>query len=127
MRRAARMDVNGRAEFRETPGGAGVIEMNVTEKHVPDILGGESRPPELFGQVDEGRLRSGVEEHKPIAGLERGRGDDAGPAELPRIENMDGHGTQCRLKLCREKAASSGVNRSDASQKKISAVARQFR
>ena len=108
MRRAARMDVNGRAEFRKAPGGAGVIEMNMAEEHVPDILGGEPRRPELFGQVDEGRFRSGVEEHKPVAGLERCRGDDAFAAELPRIKNMDRHGTQFRLKLCREKVASWG-------------------
>ena len=83
------MDVNGRAEFRETPRGAGVIEMNVTEKHVPDVFGGETRLLELFGYVREGRLRSRVEEHESIVSLDRCRRDDASPAELPRIENMD--------------------------------------
>ena len=106
MRRTARVDVNRRAEFREAPGGAGVIEMNVAQKHVPDIFGSEACPLDLLDQVYEGRLRTGVEEHEPIVRLQRCSGDDARPAELPRIEYMDAHSIQCQLKLFREKAAS---------------------
>ena len=93
MRRTARMDVNRRAEFRKAPGGAGVVEMNVAQKHVPDIFGSEACPLELPGQVYESRLWTGVEEHKPIVRLDRCCGDNAAPAELPRIENMDDHGS----------------------------------
>lgn len=89
MRRTARMDVNRGAEFREAPCGPSVIEMNVTEKHVPDVFGGELRLLELFGYVREGRFRSGVEEHESIVSLDRCRCDDASSAELPRVENMD--------------------------------------
>ena len=92
MRRAARMDVNGRAEFRETPGSSSVIEMNMTEKDVPNVVGGETRFVELLGHIREGRFRSGVEEHKPLTSLEGRRRNDAPPAELSCIENMDVHG-----------------------------------
>ena len=91
MRRTARMDVNRRAKFREAPGRAGMIEMDVAEKHVPDIFGGEAGLLKLLGQADEGRLRTGVEEHESVVRFEGGGGDDAWPAELPRIENMDVH------------------------------------
>ena len=37
MRRAAWMHVNGGTEFRETPGRARVVEMNVAQEHVPHI------------------------------------------------------------------------------------------
>jgi hypothetical protein len=40
-----------------------MIEMNVAQKHVPDISGIEAGALELPGQVYEGRLRTGVEEH----------------------------------------------------------------
>ena len=55
------MDVNGRTEFRELPRRAGVIEMNVTEKDVPDVLGSEPCPLKLVGQIYEGRFRTRVE------------------------------------------------------------------
>jgi hypothetical protein len=83
------MDVNRRAEFREAPRSTSVIKMNMTEKYLPDVLGGKARLPELLGYVVEGRLRSGVEEQEPIVRLDRCRGDNASPAELSRIENMN--------------------------------------
>ena len=85
------MDVNGRAEFRETPGGPCVIEMNVTKKDVSNVLGGETHFVELLGHIGESRFRSGVEEHKTLTSLEGGRRNDAPPAELSCIENMDVH------------------------------------
>ena len=124
MRRTARMDVNRRAEFREAPGGAGVVEMNVAQKDVPHIFGGEACPLELPGQMQEGRLRSGVEESEPIVRLHRGRGDNAWTAELPSIEDMDDHGPHCRLKLIREKGLSWA--KTQWNRKKNSAVAQQF-
>jgi hypothetical protein len=91
MRRPARMDVNGRAEFRETPGGPSMIEMNVTEKDVANVVGGETRFLEFSSQVREGRLRSSVEKHKPLASLEGRRRNDTSPAELLCVENMNAH------------------------------------
>ena len=89
MRRTARMDINGGAKFRETPGGPGMIEMDVTEKHVPDLFSGETRLFELFDYVPKSRLWAGIEEDKSIVSLDRCRRDDASPAELLRVENMD--------------------------------------
>ncbi len=82
MRRPAGMDVNGRAEFRETPGGPCVIEMNVTKKDVANVVGGETRCLKFTSQVHEGRLRSSVEKHKPLVSLDGRRRDDTWPAEL---------------------------------------------
>jgi hypothetical protein len=83
------MDVDSRAEFREAPCGPSVIEMNVTEKHVPDVFGGETRRAELFGYVREGRLRARVEEHESIVSLDRRRRDNAWPVAMPCVENMN--------------------------------------
>jgi hypothetical protein len=89
MRRAARMHVNYRAEFRETPRRAGMIEMDVTEKNMPDITDGEAPLRKLRDHGLEGRLRAGIEKDQAIIGLERSRGDDAAPAEVLRIENVN--------------------------------------
>lgn len=92
MRRAARMNINPGAEFREAPGGAGVIEMDMAEKDMPDIFSGKTSSLNLLDHVGKGRFRSRVEQDEPVLRFHRGDGDDAGPAELPCIENMDGHG-----------------------------------
>jgi len=57
------MHVN-RCSSRETPGGAGMIEMNVTQKNVAHVFG---------------------------VRLERGRGHDTGATELARVEDMNLH------------------------------------
>ena len=91
VRCASGMNVNSRSELRETPRGAGVIEVDVTKKHVPDIFCRKTSPTESFGHVPESRLRPGVEQDDSIVSLEcRGR-DNARPAELPRVENVDDH------------------------------------
>ena len=96
-----------RAEPGETPRGSGVIEMDVAEKNVPNVLSGESRLLQLFGQVLEGRLRSGVEERQTILSFKRSRGDNPGPVELSGIENVNRHRTvEFRPKALREKAVS---------------------
>ena len=85
------MDINRRAEFRETPGGTGVIEMDVAKENVPHIFGGKSTLLEFFGYVLEGRFRTSVEQDDSIIRLKRGGGDDASQAELPGVENMNHH------------------------------------
>ena len=91
VRRAARMHVNGRPELGEPPGRAGMIEMNVTEKDMPDIVNAETSFRQLRGDGLEGRFRSRVEKDQTIIRLERGCRDDAAPAEMLSIEDMD-HG-----------------------------------
>src|ERR1700738_2364702 len=54
MRRAARVDGDGRAELGETPRRAGVIEMNMAEENMPDVAGSESKFAEFALDVLEG-------------------------------------------------------------------------
>src|SRR5688572_7576245 len=68
--RAAWMDVDRRAELRETPGRAGVIEMNMAEENVPDVLKAEASLGKLRGDGLEGRFRSGVEKDQAILSFE---------------------------------------------------------
>jgi hypothetical protein len=85
------MNVNSRSELRETPRGTGVIEVDVTKKHVPDVFCRETSSAQSFNHVAERRLRPGIEQNDSIASLEcRGR-DNARPAELPSVENVDDH------------------------------------
>ena len=113
VRRAARMDVNGRAEFREAPCGAGMIEMDVTEKHVPDVSGRETSSAESFSHVRERRLRPGVEEDESIVSLDRRRRDNARPAELPCVENVDHHCPQVLTETTLWESPELGVQRPD--------------
>src|SRR6476620_2055862 len=63
--------------------------MDVAKKNVANIprLGAE------FGErardVIEGRFRAGIEKDRAFIGLERGCGDDAGPAEMLSIEDVN--------------------------------------
>ena len=41
MRRVARVDINGRAKFSKARCRAGMIEVDVTEKHMANVLGCE--------------------------------------------------------------------------------------
>jgi hypothetical protein len=85
------MNVNSRSKLREAPRGAGVIEVDVTKKHVPDIFCRETSSTESFNHVPERRLWPCVEQDDSIVSLEcRGR-DNARPAELPSVENVDDH------------------------------------
>ena len=42
MLSAARMDVNRGPKLGESPGRAGVIEMNMTEEDMPDVVSGST-------------------------------------------------------------------------------------
>ena len=89
------MDINGGAdcpraiEFGKSPCCSGVIEMDVTEKYMPDVSGGEADLAQFGGYVFKGRCRSRIKKHESVVRLHRGGGDDAGPAEVPGVENMD--------------------------------------
>ena len=48
------MHVDSRANLGEAPSGTGMIEMNVTEKNVPDVTGRKANPPQLGYNVVEG-------------------------------------------------------------------------
>src|SRR5205085_11313617 len=100
MGRAARMHVDRRAQLREPPGRAGVIEMDVAEKDAPNVARIEPKFAEFVRDVIEGRFRPGVEKRQPIVRFERGRCDDAGPAEMLRIENVN-HSSPRGVKLGR--------------------------
>src|SRR4051794_2675733 len=83
------MDVNGRVQFRETPGSARVIEMDVAEEHVADVARIETMLGGFARDIVEGRFRAGIEKDRAIVCLEQSRRDDAGPAEMLGIENVD--------------------------------------
>ena len=74
------MHVN-RCSSRETPGGAGVIEMNMAQKNVAHILRLRAGLAESSSHVVECRFRAGVEERDTVVRLERGCGHDAGATE----------------------------------------------
>ena len=90
MGRAARMHVN-RCSVRETPGGAGMIEMNMTQKNVANVLRFETGFAKIDNHVVERRFWPSIEQRDPVLGFERGRGDDPGEAELARIQNVNLH------------------------------------
>ena len=56
VRGATGVDVNRRTEFRETPGSAGVIKVDVAKKHMPHISGRETSFLELFGDIRAAKL-----------------------------------------------------------------------
>src|SRR5947209_12249972 len=102
MRRAPRVDINGRCRC-EAPGGAGVIEMNVAEKKVTNVPGVEPRFPEVGYHIVEGGFRPGIEQRNPVVGFQGGGGDDAGMAELTGVEDMN-HNRSDRKVVRRRKA-----------------------
>jgi hypothetical protein len=89
MRRAARMDIDGRAEFGETPRRAGMIEMDVAEEDVPDIARIEIEFAKFVLHIPESRLRSGIEKREAILCFKRGGGDDAASAKMLGVEDVD--------------------------------------
>jgi hypothetical protein len=89
MRGAARMHVNRRTQFGETPGGAGVIEMDVAKKNVTHIARSGAQCGERACDIIEGRFGAGIEEDGAFIGLERRCSDNAGPIEMLRVEDVD--------------------------------------
>ena len=89
MRCAALMDIDRRAQFGETPRGAGVIEMNVAEKNVANVARRDAELRERGCDGVERRFRSGIEKHRAFVCLEQGRRDDATAAEMQSVENVN--------------------------------------
>jgi hypothetical protein len=73
------MDVNNRTKLGESPGCAGVIEMNVTEKNVPHVVSRGADLPKRGNDIVKGRLWAGIKEHHTIVRFQRSSGDDARP------------------------------------------------
>src|SRR5437016_7889165 len=88
VRRAAWMHVN-RCSFRETPGGAGMVEMNVTQKNMAHVFRVRPGLAESSSHVIEGRFRAGVEQCDTVVRPERGRGHNPGTAKWSRSNNGD--------------------------------------
>jgi hypothetical protein len=85
MGRAARVHVNHRSRFRESPRSTGMIEMNVTEKNVPHVFLREAGFAKIDNHIVESRLRPSVEQRDALIGLESGRGNNSGVPKLSRI------------------------------------------
>jgi hypothetical protein len=90
MRRTDWMYVN-RCCLREPPGRAGVVEMNVTQENVANVRRLEARFPKIDNHIVERRFRSGIEQRDSVASFECSRSDDAGVAELARIQYVNFH------------------------------------
>ena len=73
MTRAPRMNVNGRAQLGETPGRPGMIEMNVTEKNMPNVVRRETRGAHRDRDIFEGCRRPGIENAMPSSSRVRSR------------------------------------------------------
>ena len=89
MVRPDRVDVDGCASLCEMPGGAAMIEMNVTEKNVADIVRRETGHPHFERKRFESGVGAGIEEHDPVIRLERDRGDDTRLTKVASVENVD--------------------------------------
>jgi len=87
MFRTARVDINHCPKLGESPRCAGVIEVNVTKENMTNVFGREASISEIRDDVLESRFRAGVEQRDAVICFECGYGNDAGPAELARIEN----------------------------------------
>ena len=89
MTRAPRMNVNRRAQFGETPRRSRVIEVDVAEKDVTHIVRRKAGRTHGRGNILESRVRAGVEKDDAVTRLERGHRDDARPAQVQGVENVD--------------------------------------
>ena len=85
MRRAARMDINCCAQFRESPRRAGVIEMNVTQKNMAHVFRVRAGLAESSSDVFISRFGPGIEQRNSVVRLERGRGHNPSVPKLSRI------------------------------------------
>ena len=66
MWRTSRVHVNGRAQFCEPPRRAGMIKMNMAQKHVPNVFHTRTNFAEFGDYVRKSRLGTGVEKSDAI-------------------------------------------------------------
>jgi len=89
----------------ETPGCAGMIEVNVTDENMANIFGLEAGFPKIDNHVVESRFRASIEKSDAVVRLERGRGNYADVSKLAGIEDVDVHGSKvaeiadCRFQI----------------------------
>jgi hypothetical protein len=86
---AAGMDVNRGTKFGKSPGRAGVIEMNMAKEDMLNVVSRRTNLPERGDDIGKGRLRPGVEKDKTGVCFQRSRCDDARPAELISVEDVN--------------------------------------
>jgi hypothetical protein len=89
MLNATRMNINRGPKLGESPGRAGVVKMNMTEEDVPNVVSRRTKPPKRSYDIVKGRLRSGVEKDKALIRFQRGRCNDAQPADLNGVEGVN--------------------------------------
>ena len=81
--------MHGRSGLGEVPGRAGMIEMNVAEKNVPNIVRRKTGDAHFKGDGLEGGIGAGIEKHDSVVRLQGDRGDYSGAAEVTGVENVD--------------------------------------
>ena len=90
MRRASRMNIDTGISFREAPGGARVIEMNVAQENMANVLHGKTGLAKIDNYIFESRFCAGIEQCDALLRLDSSSCDNAWPSEVPRIKNVNG-------------------------------------
>jgi hypothetical protein len=90
--RAARVNINLQMRIfsDKGTGGAGVVEMNVSEEKDLQVRDGTVVSGELLVQIPQCRSRTRIHERTKIPGQQQGRGDGTRPALPVQIQSNDG-------------------------------------
>src|SRR5438477_4134592 len=95
MRNPTRMHVNRGAQLSESPRCAGVVEMDVTKKHMAHVGWLEADLSQLVNNCLERRFGSNIEENKATIGFQCCDGDNIRPAEVASIEHVNLQRIRC--------------------------------
>src|SRR5262245_38360853 len=101
---AARMDVNGRACLRKPPSRARMIEVDGTKEDKPYLVRRKPGGAQLIGNVLKSRISAGIKKGQPIVSLKRDHRDDAGSAEVERVEDVNHRECEMRNADWKERA-----------------------
>ena len=82
------MHVNRGAGFGEPKSGAGMIEVDMTQKNMAYIGWFDPKTPQTFNYVVKRGFRTGIKQRDSIIRFQSSRGNDAGTAELQRINDV---------------------------------------
>jgi hypothetical protein len=63
--------------------------MNMTEEDMPDVVSRSANLPKRSYDIIKGWLRPGIKQHDAVVCFQRGRGNDARPAELNGVEDVN--------------------------------------
>jgi len=77
MRRASRMNIDTGISFREAPGGAGVVEMNMAQENMANVLHGKTGLAKIDNYIFESRFCAGIEERDAVLRFEGSGCDNA--------------------------------------------------